>query len=153
MADTGNDRVVELSPGGSVLAEWGSRGTADGRFRLADAASPSTRPATCTCSTAKTTAWRCSTPSGRFLAKWGLRGIGPGEFSQPTAIAVGCEGDVYVADTNNNRVERFDLVSPAPAGCLAPGAWPPPLDVAPVLQREPAARPPACWPGARWPWP
>ena len=44
--------------------------------------------------------------------------VGPGEFSQPTAIAVDCDGDVYVADTNNNRVERFDPVSPAGAGCL-----------------------------------
>ena len=45
-----------------------------------------------------------------------------------------CAGDVYVADTNNNRVERFDLVSPFGSGCLAPGLWPPPLNVAPVLQ-------------------
>jgi hypothetical protein len=70
---------------------------------------------------------------GRFLAKWGLRGAEPGEFSKPTAVAVGCAGEVYVADTNNNRVERFDPVSPAPTGCLAPDGWPPPLDVAPVL--------------------
>jgi len=71
---------------------------------------------------------------GRFVEKWGERGIGPGEFSQPTAIAVDCNGDVYVADTNNNRVERFNLVSPSGGGCLAPGEWPPPLNVAPVLQ-------------------
>src|SRR6185312_11961543 len=73
--------------------------------------------------------------SGRFLAKWGLRGTGLGFFSQPSAIAVDCNGDVYVADTNNNRVERFNPVAPAPApgGCRAPAAWPPPLDVAPVV--------------------
>ena len=50
-----------------------------------------------------------------------------------TAVAVDCDGDVYVADTNNNRVERFNPVSPFGSGCLAPGLWPPPLDVAPVL--------------------
>ena len=71
---------------------------------------------------------------GRFLARWGLRGIAPGDFSQPSAIAVGCEGAVYVADTNNNRVQRFNLASPAPTGCLAPGTWPPPLNVAPVVR-------------------
>ena len=32
VADTGNDRVVELSPGGAFIAAWGSKGTADGRF-------------------------------------------------------------------------------------------------------------------------
>ncbi len=73
---------------------------------------------------------------GRVLAKWGLRGIAPGYLSQPSAIAVGCDGAVYVADTNNNRVQRFNLASPAPGGCLAPGAWPPPLNVAPVLRVE-----------------
>ena len=72
-------------------------------------------------------------PNGRFLAKWGTRGDGPGEFSQPTAIAIGCEGDAYVADTNNNRVQRFDAVSAAAPAVLGPGAWPPPLNVAPQL--------------------
>ena len=62
---------------------------------------------------------------GRFLEKWGLRGTGLGELSQPTALALDCAGSVYVADTNNNRVERFDLVSPFGSGCLAPGLWPP----------------------------
>ena len=46
--------------------------------------------------------------------------------SQPGAIAVDCNGAVYVADTNNNRVERFNLSAPTPSGCLAPGTWPPP---------------------------
>jgi hypothetical protein len=56
-----------------------------------------------------------------------------GEFSKPVGLAVGCNGDVYVADTNNNRVQRFTPSSSAPAGCMAPGTWPPPLDVAPVV--------------------
>jgi DNA-binding beta-propeller fold protein YncE len=72
--------------------------------------------------------------NGRFLAKWGQRGPGLGEFSKPVGLAVGCNGDVYVADTNNNRVERFTPTSPAPVGCLALGSWPPPLDVAPIVQ-------------------
>jgi hypothetical protein len=44
-----------------------------------------------------------------------------------------------VADTNNNRVERFELASPAPTGCLS-GSWPPPLNVAPVLRVSLATR-------------
>src|SRR5207244_10810535 len=43
-------------------------------------------------------------------------------------------------DTNNNRIERFSLATPAPTGCLPAGSWPPPLDVAPVLQVRLARR-------------
>ena len=33
VADTANNRIVKLSPTGSVLATWGSLGSQDGRFR------------------------------------------------------------------------------------------------------------------------
>jgi tripartite motif-containing protein 71 len=132
VADTNNNRIVKLSPAGAVLGEWGSRGTADGRFHsptgiALDAAG------NVYVVDSENNRVEVFDSQGHFLEKWGERGIGPGEFSQPTAIAVDCDGDVYVADTNNNRVERFDLVSPFGNGCLAPGLWPPPLDVAPVL--------------------
>lgn len=132
VADTGNDRVVELSPADVVLSEWGSRGGADGRFRsptgiAVDAAGD------VYVVDSENNRVQVFDASGDFLAKWGVRGTAAGELSQPSAIAVGCEGDVYVADTNNNRVQRFDLAAPHAAGCLAAGAWPPPLDVAPVV--------------------
>jgi DNA-binding beta-propeller fold protein YncE len=132
VADTANDRIVKLSPSGAVLAEWGSRGNGDGRFHsptgiALDAAS------NVYVIDSLNNRVEVFSPDGHYLEKWGERGIGPGEFSQPTAVAVDCSGDVYVADTNNNRVERFDPVSPFGNGCLAPGLWPPPLDVAPVL--------------------
>ena len=133
VADTANNRIVKLSPSGAVIDEWGSRGSGDGRFHsptgiALDAAG------NVYVLDSENNRVEVFDPSGHFLQKWGERGIGPGEFSQPTAIAVDCNGDVYVADTNNNRVERFDPVSPFGSGCLAPGLWPPPLDVAPVLQ-------------------
>ncbi len=51
-------------------------------------------------------------PSGTFIAKWGRNGgagssgSGNGEFYNPTGIAT-AGSDVYVADSGNNRVQKF----------------------------------------------
>jgi tripartite motif-containing protein 71 len=133
VADTKNNRIVELNPGGSVVNMWGSRGTGDGRFR--DPAGVAVDAAhRVYVVDSENNRVQVFGPDGHFLERWGLRGFGLGEFSQPTAIGVDCNGDAYVADTNNNRVERFNLLNPAATGCAAAGTWPPPLDVAPTLQ-------------------
>jgi hypothetical protein len=132
VADTNNNRIVKLAPTGTVLAEWGSRGLSDAHFRgpngiAVDGAS------NVYVLDGENNRVEVFDSNGRFLEKWGARGARVGEFSQPSAIAVDCDGEAYVADTNNNRVERFDLFARAPTGCVSPGGWPPPLDVAPVL--------------------
>lgn len=45
--------------------------------------------------------------SGKLLFKFGQAGSGEGELFQPTSIALGADGDVYVVDTGNYRVQRF----------------------------------------------
>jgi DNA-binding beta-propeller fold protein YncE len=42
-----------------------------------------------------------------FLTKWGLFGEGDGEFNRPQGVAVDSNGNVYVVDTGNNRVQKF----------------------------------------------
>ena len=42
-----------------------------------------------------------------FLDEWGSAGAGDGRMQNPEAVAVGSDGAVYVADTENNRVQRF----------------------------------------------
>src|SRR2546423_2723511 len=43
-----------------------------------------------------------------FVSKWGTTGAENGNFQTPTAIAVDAAGNVYVAEGNGNRVQKFD---------------------------------------------
>ena len=46
--------------------------------------------------------------SGTFLTKWGAAGSGAGQFHSPFGLAVTTTGSVYVADTDNNRIQEFN---------------------------------------------
>lgn len=43
----------------------------------------------------------------KFVKQWGSLGAGDGEFNQPGGIAVGKGGDIYVADADNHRIQKF----------------------------------------------
>ena len=71
-----------------------------------------------TWSTPATTGSRSSAPNGEFITDWGHRGSELGEFdfgssqnpSQPPGGGIAVAGDhVYVADSGNDRIERFNL--------------------------------------------
>tara|TARA_R110000772_G_scaffold63473_1_gene142142 strand:- start:625 stop:1608 length:984 start_codon:yes stop_codon:yes gene_type:complete len=44
---------------------------------------------------------------GQKLNEWGSPGLGPGEFNLPHAISISPEGNVYVADRENGRIQWF----------------------------------------------
>ena len=45
----------------------------------------------------------------KFLSKWGSLGTGNGQFNGTAGIATDAStGNVYVGDSDNNRVEKFD---------------------------------------------
>jgi DNA-binding beta-propeller fold protein YncE len=50
------------------------------------------------------------TGTGEFLASWGRNGSGPGEFIRPWGIGVDFQGNVYVADSGNHRIQKFGPV-------------------------------------------
>ena len=45
-----------------------------------------------------------------FVTSWGSYGSGEGQFLWPSGITVGVDGNVYVADTLNNRIQVFTLM-------------------------------------------
>jgi sugar lactone lactonase YvrE len=44
-----------------------------------------------------------------FIARFGEKGDGPGQFNSPQAVSVDPSGFLYVADTGNNRIQKFDF--------------------------------------------
>jgi hypothetical protein len=42
-----------------------------------------------------------------FITMWGSLGSGNGQFNDPAGVAVDGSGNVYVADTGNNRIQKF----------------------------------------------
>ena len=86
VADTGNHRIDEFEASGTFIRAWG--------WGVADGITKAFQTCTLTC----------------FA---GISGSGPGQFESPTFVAVdnstdASAGDVYVADTGDNLVSKFD---------------------------------------------
>ena len=47
-------------------------------------------------------------PNGKCIKSWGSRGTAPGQFNIVHGIAIDAQGNVYVADEGNKRVQVFD---------------------------------------------
>jgi len=43
-----------------------------------------------------------------FLNKWGTMGSSVGDFNEPSGMAADSQGNVYVADAANHRIQKFD---------------------------------------------
>jgi tripartite motif-containing protein 71 len=121
VADAGEDRVVELSPAGALLASWGGAGGAPGRFDEPAGIAVDSAGHVFVSDRGNGRVEEF-TAGGRLLAAWGLTGSAPGELGRPAGIATDCRGDVLVADTENNRVQVFAGAA-ARSGCARPGLW------------------------------
>jgi DNA-binding beta-propeller fold protein YncE len=70
-------------------------------------------------------------PTGKYIKSWGSRGTEPGQFNIVHGIAIDAQGNVYVADEGNKRVQVFDAngtfktqwrdVGTPTALCITPG--------------------------------
>ncbi len=45
---------------------------------------------------------------GQFVTQWGGYGTGAGQMEDPYDMAIGLNGNIYVADTDNSRIEKFN---------------------------------------------
>jgi YD repeat-containing protein len=126
IADTYNYRIEEFSPSGRFLTEWDTWGPthecssptglsidSSGKLYVSDAvcdrvtiwAPPETEVAKLT-----------------YATQFGSSGSGNGQFSSPIASAVDGEGNVWVSDYGNNRIEEFSSGGSFIASYGSPGS-------------------------------
>ena len=111
VADSGGDRIAVFERNGTQAGEIGFPGHGplefgslfdlavepDGRVVAADSGNDRVQ-------------FAARAPNGSYVhgGSFGMRGGGDGELRLPTGIDTGPGGDIFVADHDNNRVQRFD---------------------------------------------
>src|SRR6185369_13103021 len=50
---------------------------------------------------------RAAAQAPPYLTQWGTFGSGDGQFNYPQGVAVDATGNVYVADSRNDRIQKF----------------------------------------------
>jgi hypothetical protein len=107
-------------PAGSASASitfdltWGSVGTGSSQFTLPQRVATDSSGNAYVSDTGNHRIQKFNS-SGTFITKWGatllglpVAGTGDGEFNLPSGVATDSSSNVYVADTNNNRIQKFN---------------------------------------------
>jgi DNA-binding beta-propeller fold protein YncE len=109
------------------LLSWGSDGTAEGQFGspvgvatdasgnvyVADSATERIQKFDSNGQFLRMWGWGVDTGAAAFeictsTCQVGFSGTGDGQFNSPRGIGIDAAGNVYVSDTNNDRVQKFD---------------------------------------------
>jgi len=105
VADTGNNRIVRLDPGGTFNIIGGpGTGNVQFDFPMDVAFDPN---GDLLVADRDNNRIQRITRGGTFISKFGSVGGAPGQLGGPSGVAADAAGNVYVAESGNQRVSRF----------------------------------------------
>jgi len=111
VSDRGNSRIQKFSPAGDFVLEWGEQGRGPGRFLEMEDLTVAPDD----------TVWVAGFHAndiqhfdndGTFIEQWIGHVSGPGEFANARGAALS-QGKLFVADSQNCRIQAFDPASGA----------------------------------------
>jgi DNA-binding beta-propeller fold protein YncE len=117
VSDTLNNRIQKFDSDGNFITKWGSPGSGDGEFYRPFGISIDLSSGYVYIVDSLNLRIQKFDSDGNFITKWGSPGIGDGEFTKrsekantygPKCIALDSEGNVYVSDSANDRIQKFD---------------------------------------------
>ncbi|MGN6276886.1 MAG: SMP-30/gluconolactonase/LRE family protein [Solirubrobacterales bacterium] len=110
VADTGNKRVQEFTSKGEFIRKWGSSGSGNGQFFSLQGIAVDAEGHVWTIDAGLAGSGvrvQEFSSEGTYLAQFGKQGSENGQFKSPQGIATDAAGNVWVADTGNNRIQAF----------------------------------------------
>jgi uncharacterized protein (TIGR03663 family) len=115
VADSGNQRIQVLDSDGKPLRMWGSSGTGAGQFQEPWGVAVNQKLGRVYVSDTWNHRVQVFDLEGTYLSEWGhfadTKGqadLEPSGFWGPRDIVLDATGNVYVADTGNKRIQKFD---------------------------------------------
>ncbi|MBI3647631.1 MAG: hypothetical protein HY240_02560, partial [Actinobacteria bacterium] len=110
VADTNNYRIQEFTPSLTYLTQWGSFGSSDGQFNKPQGIAVDGSGDIYVADTSNNRIQEFSAP-GVWVRTWGSSapsaGSATGAFRSPKGLAIDGSGNVWVADSGNNRIQEF----------------------------------------------